>query len=300
MQQGDLVMNVLFCADPMNKKTIDEAYSSEYKEAKKLFPCSLFSYEDIECGKLSIYGDIEGETLYRGWMMRPELYRRFYEKLTARGISLVNTPEEYERYHLLPNWYSDFKDYTPGTAWTDTPRVDEAMDLVSENSGPFIVKDYVKSRKHQWNDACYISQIEDAAEARRVISNFVVRQGADLVGGIVLRRYEKFRIVDRHEKSGMPVAEEYRCFVFKGQKISIDGYWNGQDKNILSEKEMAWLDGMIARIRSNFVSVDLARKESSELMIVELGDGQVSGLQQLEAGRFYRRLDEIIGVRDTE
>lgn len=287
-------MNVIFCADPLNMKIVDEAYGSEYRKAKKLFPCALFSYEDMEIGRLSVCGDIEGETLYRGWMMRPEFYRCFYEKLAARGISLVNTPEEYERYHLLPGWYSDFKEVTPDTIWTDTPNVDEAMALVAGASGPFIVKDYVKSRKHQWNDAFYISRIEDAAEARRVISNFVVRQGTDLVGGIVLRRYEKFRIVDRHEKSGMPIAEEYRCFVFKGRKVSINGYWNGQGDNILSEEEMAWLNSMIARVRSNFVSVDLARKESGELMIVELGDGQVSGLQQLDAGRFYRRLGEVL------
>lgn len=283
-------MNVLFCANPLNRKTVDEAYADEYKEAAKLFPCALFSYEDIERGKLSVYGDIEGETLYRGWMMRPELYRCFYEKLAAKGIFLVNAPDEYEKYHLLPNWYNDFKEDTPSTVWTDSPDVDKALSLVAGATGPFIVKDYVKSRKHEWNDACYISRIEDVAEARRVIANFVVRQGSGLVGGIVLRRYENFRIVERHEKSGMPVAEEYRCFVFDGRIISIDGYWNRKAVDALSRDELAWLNGIVARLGSRFVSVDLARKESGELMIVEIGDGQVSGLQQLDAGRFYRGL----------
>lgn len=44
--------------------------------------------------------------------MKPEMYESFYRKLKSRGIFLINTPEEYKRYHLLPGWYEGFKDVT--------------------------------------------------------------------------------------------------------------------------------------------------------------------------------------------
>ena len=40
-------------------------------------------------------------------------------------------------------------------------------------------------------------------------------------------------------------------------------------------------------MRSNFVTVDLARKEDGRLIIMELGDGQVSGLQEIDEKDFY-------------
>ena len=41
------------------------------------------------------------------------------------------------------------------------------------------------------------------------------------------------------------------------------------------------------KVRSNFVTIDLAWKDDGELMIMEFGDGQVSGLQQIEEKDFY-------------
>lgn len=56
------------------------------------------------------------------------------------------------------------------------------------------------------------------------------------------------------------------------------------------EKEYKWIESIVARIRSSFVTIDLARKEDGTLIIMEIGDGQVSGLQDLKADTFYRCL----------
>lgn len=42
-----------------------------------------------------------------------------------------------------------------------------------------------------------------------VIKNFVERQGDSLVGGIVLRKFENLKQIGFHERSGMPISEEY-------------------------------------------------------------------------------------------
>ena len=35
-------------------------------------------------------------------------------------------------------------------------------------NGPYIVKDYVKSRKHEWYDACFIKNISDDGKYRNL------------------------------------------------------------------------------------------------------------------------------------
>ena len=76
--------------------------------------CALLSYEDLENGKLSLYGeDIKGLTIYRGWMMPPHMYENFYNLLLEKEIQLINSPKEYVKYHLLLGWYRDFEIMLP-------------------------------------------------------------------------------------------------------------------------------------------------------------------------------------------
>ena len=73
-EQGDI--NFLFCNHPLYPKRVDEDYEQEYQAAGLHHSCGLFSYEDLEMGKLSLYGEgISGLTIYRGWMMKPELHQ---------------------------------------------------------------------------------------------------------------------------------------------------------------------------------------------------------------------------------
>ncbi|MCM1551673.1 MAG: ATP-grasp domain-containing protein [Butyrivibrio sp.] len=287
---SDSAIHFLFCNHPIYQRQVDEDYQSEYDAARERFSCALFSYEDLCQGKLSLYGErISGLTIYRGWMMEPELYRNFYRLLEERDIILINTPEEYERYHLLPNWYEDFVGLTPQSVWTDSGSVEKALELLPRMEGACIVKDYVKSRKHEWYDACYIPDAADQQTAGRVIENFVSRQGESLVGGVVLRRFEPLRRIGFHDKSGMPISEEYRVFVYEGRILIVDDYWADRHDVRLSEEEKRWIETLAAKVRSHFVTIDLARREDGSLTVMELGDGQVSGLQQIEATELYKR-----------
>ncbi len=282
-------INFLFCNHPLCQRKVDEDYQEEYQAAGLNHSCALFSYEDIQLGKLSLYGEkISGLTIYRGWMMKPELYRKFYVLLEKKGIILINSPEEYERYHTLPGWYKDFKEETAESYWECDGKIENAVNITKKIDGSFIVKDFVKSRKHEWYDACFIKNVSDTAKATKIITNFVNRQGSDLIGGVVLRRFEKLKNIGYHGKSGMPISEEYRVFIYAGRILIIDDYWRENETVKLSDEEYKWIESIARRVKSNFVTVDLARKESGELMIMEFGDGQVSGLQQIDSSDFYR------------
>ena len=282
-------INFLFCNHPLYQHEVDVDYRAEYQAAGLEHACALFSYEDLQQGKLSLYEEkISGLTIYRGWMMHPDMYRSFYSLLEEQGIILLNTPDEYEKYHLLPGWYNDFKTETPETVWELQGKLEAALQIAKQLEGPYVVKDYVKSRKHEWYDACFIESIDDRENAARVIGNFIDRQGIDLVGGIVLRKFEKLKKIGYHERSGMPLSEEYRVFIYAGKILAVDDYWLEDSDVNLSTEEYQWMESIAQRVKSNFVTVDLARKEDGSLIIMELGDGQVSGLQQIDAEVFYK------------
>ena len=281
-------LNFIFCSHPLNKKSVDEDYMEEYQAAGLNHSCALFSYEDLEVGKLSLYGeDIKGLTIYRGWMMSPNMYENFYNLLLERGIQLINTPKEYAKYHLLPGWYKDFESSTPFSIWSESKNIEDALRLTDGLEGAFIIKDYVKSRKHEWYDACFIKNIEDKAEAARIIENFITRQGENLEGGVVLRKFDSLKCIGKHKDSGMPISEEYRIFVFKGEILIADNYWNDSGELNITEDEYTLIESIISEIESSFITIDLARKTDGNLIIMEMGDGQVSGLQQMDEYEFY-------------
>ena len=281
-------INFIFCSHPLNKKSVDEDYMEEYQAAGLNHSCALFSYEDLEVGKLSLYGeDIKGLTIYRGWMMSPNMYENFYNLLLERGIQLINTPKEYAKYHLLPGWYKDFESSTPFSIWSESKNIEDALRLTDGLEGAFIIKDYVKSRKHEWYDACFIKDIRDKENTERVINNFINRQSSNLEGGVVLRKFESLKSIGNHKDSGMPISEEYRIFVFKGEILIADNYWNDSGELNITEDEYTLIESIISEIESSFITIDLARKTDGNLIIMEMGDGQVSGSQQMDEYEFY-------------
>lgn len=149
-------INFLFCNHPLYHERVDVDYEEEYQEAGLEHSCALFSYEDLLRGKLSLYGEeISGLTIYRGWMMKPEMYRQFYKLLEERNIILINSPDEYERYHLLPGWYEEFKNETAESVWETEGSIESVYKLAKGLQGSYIIKDYVKSRKHEWYDVFF-------------------------------------------------------------------------------------------------------------------------------------------------
>lgn len=127
-------------------------------------------------------------------------------------------------------------------------------------------------------------------KAEQVIQNFIERQNTDLVGGIVLRKFIDLKTIGYHEKSGMPISEEYRIFVLGGIVLCAGGYWTDEQKLCLSDEEIRWVQSIIPKVKSEFFTIDLARCSDGKLVVMELGDGQVSGLQQMTAEEFYAGL----------
>ena len=291
-------MRIVVCSDPLDISQVDPSYADEAAAATDAgFEVSRVDYEALvdernpgRAVRKVESGDRVG--IYRGWMLKPEQYRDLHEALAGKGIRLINTPEAYVHCHYLPESYGVIEGVTPRSIWlpadVDPARLMEALRPFRD--APLVLKDYVKSRKHEWAEACFIPRASDRNAVERVVRRFRELQGDSLVGGLVFREFVEFASAGLHPKSGMPLAQEHRIFWFEGRPLTSFPYWSDLGQSGEGPPEDTF-DAVAARIRSRFFTMDVARRKSGEWMIVELGDGQVAGLPDAKTVQgFYSRL----------
>jgi hypothetical protein len=232
--------------------------------------------------------------VYRGWMLKPPHYEELYRALLDKHIRLINSPEAYRHCHYLPESYPWIASQTAESVWmecTGGVDFDRVMALLAPLGGsPVIVKDFVKSRKHEWSEACFIPSTSDRQAVERVVRRFVELQGDDLAGGLVFRRFLDLDPIGVHPKSGMPLTREFRIFVLGGQTLACFRY---RDEGTYGAETppLAQFTGVMRNIRSRFYTMDVARQRTGGWVIMELGDGQVAGLpENADVGAFYASL----------
>ena len=295
-------MTIFFPADPLEPNQPDRAFAVEVEAAGRAgLSWQIVSFERLTRDRnadLAIRRVIAATApdlaVYRGWMLRPEDYAALYSALQNCNWLLINSPDSYDHCHLLPASYDRIEAHTPRTIWLPLPdcldenKVRAALQTFGDKA--VIIKDYVKSRKHEWHEACYIPDAADAVAALRVVARFLELQGDDLVGGLVLREFVDLKIIGAHARSAMPLAREFRLFFLNHQLLTSANYWTQGDYNGEAPPLALFCD--VARnVRSRFFSMDVAQKTDGEWIVVELGDGQVAGLPDENAApEFYGKL----------
>jgi len=301
-------MNILFCNNPFDTKTVDPDFDDEFTAAKANgFNTHLFSFEILSKEKdgtnavRKIKASATLQTIiYRGWMLKPADYGILYDALLLKNYQLVNTAVEYQNCHYLPDSYPFIKAYTPKTVWIKMQDGKLNMSTVWDTlktfgNAPLIVKDYVKSQKHYWDTACYIPNASDTEKAASVINRFLQLQGEDLNEGIVLREFIDLDDLTVHSKSGMPLKQEYRLFYVHGNLIGCYNYWEEGDYTSTEKPPIDFFTQIAQNIESNFFSLDIAKTKSGEWIIIETGDGQVAGIpDSADKHQFYALLNNFV------
>ena len=239
-----------------------------------------------------------GPCIYRGWMLKAAEYADMYAALADRGALLRTTAAAYRTCHHLPDNYPFIEGHTPRSTWApldgDPTRVWIADLVASFGDGPLVVKDYVKSQKHYWAEACFIPCASDLTTVERVTRRFIELQGEDLNIGLVYRAFVPLKIAGMHPRSGMPLAEEFRIFWAGGEPLLVHRYW-GDLVELDVSLPVEELAPLAATIPSEFFTMDVAMRKDGQWTIVELGDGQVAGLPAAElAPTFYAELKRIM------
>ncbi|WP_438029829.1 ATP-grasp domain-containing protein [Sorangium sp. So ce233] len=298
-------MILLFCSDPLAPRQPDSAFASEADAARGLgLDIGLIDYEALVAGdpRAAVRRVPEAQdqdAVYRGWMLRPGAYADLHGALAARGVRLVNDPDAYARGHHLPGWYPALEGHTPRSVWLPVQgdiAMDDVMTLLGPfGDGPVLLKDFVKSRKHEWAEACFIPAASDRAAVERVVRRFLELQGSDLEGGLVFREFVELAPAGRHPKSGMPLAREHRIFFLDGEPIASLRYWD-EAEYAAETAPLAELRALAARVRSRFFTLDVAELLHGGWTVIEVGDGQVSGLpDHADRCAFYQALAARLG-----
>ncbi|GAA0894369.1 ATP-grasp domain-containing protein [Fulvivirga kasyanovii] len=295
-------MRIIFCNSIIDNKQVEPDYEDEMKSAIKAgFRISLVNFEELTAGntttalKLVHKAEKNEQAIYRGWMLTPDQYKNLYEGLAAKHIQLINTPEEYIHCHYLPESYHKIEGKTPKSVWTTEQELSTLIKLVSEfGEAPIVIKDYVKSEKHNWNEACYIPDASDSEKIKSTVEKFLNLRGDSLNKGLVFRQFEELGFLTNHSKSGMPLTKEFRVFFLQKQCVTMFNYWDEGAYDNTKPKIDEFIE--VARdIESNFFTMDIAQKKNGDWVIMELGDGQVAGLpDNADKDEFYKKLNALL------
>jgi ATP-grasp domain, R2K clade family 3 len=268
-----MTVGFLFCADPLRPRRVDPHFEAQAQAVRDLDgQLALIDHDAVVAGRIAeAVARVPsgfGPAWYRGWMLRAEQYRAMEEALRARGCRLLVSGRDYRAGHELPGWIDCFQHLTPqtvvlpmaqGTPPPDAERLARAVSGWSD--GGFVIKDYVKSRKHEWPDACYAP---DLTRLPDVVARFVELQGEDLAGGLVIRRFEDFE------------HRELRVWWVDGEPVFAGPHPDDPEADIEAPGDLGDVRAAVRRLGCRFVTTDLVRRADGVRRVIEVGDGQVS------------------------
>ena len=211
-------------------------------------------------------------------------YEELTKELNIHGSSLINSFEEHSYIADVLQYYEDIKEFTPKTYST----------WAHITEGKWVIKGRTNSRKHQWNTHMYAEGRENVLKVvGRLYDDTMVREQ-----GLVIREYVPLNTVDIGI-NGLPITKEWRCFYYKDQLIAQDYYWSSHPECYQGKAPAAALEltDHVAKIiskKATFFVLDVAEKVDGGYVIVEVNDGQMSGLSCISPEELYKNLKDFI------
>jgi len=202
------------------------------------------------------------------------------------GSVLINEPHHHAYVADLGTYCHDLGTLTPKTykEWHSLP------------DGSYVVKGATNSRKNQWSQRMFAKTKQDVP---RVVAS-LLDDALIADQGIYVREYIPLVQYDIGI-NGLPVTNEWRCFVLNGKLLIAGYYWASEPQNCPTSDPMDLptearnlVNEVIKRVghKVPFFVVDVAEKASGGWIAIELNDACMSGLSMIDPNEFYRRLRE--------
>ena len=203
------------------------------------------------------------------------------------GAKLINSYNQHLYVADLKNYVNDLGDFTPRT-WDD-------LQYIPDNIS-FVLKGETNSRKGSWKKDMFASNKKEAIEVHNRLSN------DGLIGNQKIYIREYIPLVKYLDGvNGMPVTKEFRFFVAYGKILCGAYYWQTYIDDLstipdANEVPRDFLEKVISKINNqcNFYTVDVEQAMTGEWIVIELNDGQQSGLSCNEPSILYKKLYEVI------
>ena len=214
-------------------------------------------------------------------------YQELEMDLAAIGCKLINSFSEHRYVADIANYYPDIIDLTPKT-WIN--------EWVNAPEGAYVVKGRTNSRKNNWNKMMFA---KDRATVPIVVGRllddtYIAEQQ------LVIREYIPLETFG-HGINGVPIANEWRFFIFDGKVLVGAYYWASEPDYCPTVDPMATpegatqLAGEVAERLGNkirFFVVDVAKTAKGDWIVVELNDAQMSGISLIDPLVFYKKIKE--------
>jgi hypothetical protein len=216
----------------------------------------------------------------------------FYDELEAdleaQGSRLINSAKQ---HHWIASfaWYDALQAYTPRT-WFSPAKA------LERNKGPWVLKGRTNSRKHDWNRSMFAA---DAPSFWRVYGEltrdeFIGRQE------LVFREYVPLKVLETG-LNGLPFSNEWRFFFYRRSLLNFGYYWSSALPETIERAEMK-PEGMelarkcanIAADHANFFVLDVAETAEGRWTLIEVNDGQCSGLSENAPDTLYANLSSVL------
>lgn len=235
--------------------------SNKVKELKK----------GLVVGRLSSFGD----------------YNTLYESLSLLGIRLINTPSEFN-YIRDFEYYQDIKEYTPKT-WNYNEFGDAPQ-------GCYVVRGKWKSCKDNWKDLMFAHTKNEAYYiAGQLNYDSVIGKT-----GIIMREYVPLKKLEEGINK-FPFVNEYRVFCYKKRILSwgfnFDGVCDQEPLGLSPDGlDLAQKVATIIGDKCSYYTIDVAEREAGGWIVVELNEGQCSGISGNDPSILYNQLKTHLGV----
>jgi hypothetical protein len=218
-------------------------------------------------------------------------YNELEHDISALGGKMVTSYRQHLYVADLRNWYDDLSTLTPKTWFT------LADAISSDYVGPFVLKGSTNSRKNLWRTHMYAQDKNEMREVYfRLLNDSMISEQ-----GVYIREYEP--LVSYGESlSGIPIAKEFRFFVYEGKVIARGFYWSSHLDLFpagvpdVAEVPEEFVQAVIAGVADQipFWVFDCAQRQDGVWRLIELNDGQMSGLSCIPPEELYGNLANIL------
>ena len=220
-------------------------------------------------------------------------YLELEKDLEIKGGCLANSYREH-RWVADFDYYHELKEFTAQTWW-------EREFPYCKHPGPFVLKGSTNSRKHRWKTHMFAETRQDAIQVACELAN------DPLIGGeqeILYREYVPLKTFEICPISGLRYTNEYRLFYFAkngvAQRLCHGYYWSCAEdvSHQISAKGLAFADTIADRCAQHctFFVLDVAEREAEpdSWILIEVNDGQQSGLSMCEPDVLYSNLAQCV------
>lgn len=214
-------------------------------------------------------------------------YKELEEEVGLNGSKLSNSLEQHEYIAIAKNWISDLSSFTPKTYenWFNIPE------------GSYIVKGSTNSKKSNWNTHMFAETKDDVRKvAERLMDDtHIISQG------LIIREYIPL-ISYGEDINGLPITNEWRFFFYKDKLLSYGWYWAiypdifELHRPAISSDAIALAQEIAHTVSksANFFVLDMAQTRSGDWILIEVNDGNQSGLGMNDPHVLFSKLKDSL------